>query len=688
MLFLNFNNNAMVSIKVSRNFKNQALRAILSILLFVIIYLMLFAVAIGIFIACGYIAFLLVTTKASFATLALGIGLVAVGVFVLYFMMKFMFTGNKSDYSHLTEISIEDEPELLQLIQELVSEVGTKFPKRIYVSPEVNASVFYDSSFWSMLLPIRKNLHIGLGLVNTTTVNELKGIVAHEFGHFSQKSMKVGSFVYNVNKIIHNILYDNDDYDQAMHNWASKSGYFVIMIWLATYYNKVVQFILKFVYKIVNINYLGLSREMEFHADAIAASIVGSQPMISAMLRLDLCSQSYDTVINYYNENFDNAVTTDNLFPQQLFAMKFIAETNKISLINNLPNITEEYSERFNKSKLVIKNQWDSHPSMEDRISEFKRLNVVEKKLDNRPANMLFRDIEAVQQKVSAKIFTNIPYTKKTVVQDLQPFSDDLQKKYAESKYPELFNSYYDNYNVTPFDFETFSDYKILPEAVLFSAETTELIYSMNAQLADSTTLKSIAENPYDLKTFDYDGQKYKVSEAALVSKKVADEVEKNKKILSKNDLNIYHSFLKKSEIQKSEEQYKILYRDYFKADKIWEKQIGLYTDIIEKFSFAYETTPFEQISLKLKTFYATEKEFKKELSNMLNDSFFKDAITETLQKDCSHYINNDFIYFSENAYIETEINSKNAAVSHYLYLLQQNYYLKKKQLLQFKASL
>jgi len=649
---------------------------------------MLFAVAIGIFIACGYIAFLLVTTKASFATFALGIGLVAVGVFVLYFMMKFMFTGNKSDYSHLTEISIEDEPELLQLIQELVSEVGTKFPKRIYVSPEVNASVFYDSSFWSMLLPIRKNLHIGLGLVNTTTVNELKGIVAHEFGHFSQKSMKVGSFVYNVNKIIHNILYDNDDYDQAMHNWASKSGYFVIMIWLATYYNKVVQFILKFIYKIVNINYLGLSREMEFHADAIAASIVGSQPMISAMLRLDLCSQSYDTVINYYNENFDNAVTTDNLFPQQLFAMKFIAETNKISLINNLPNITEEYSERFNKSKLVIKNQWDSHPSMEDRISEFKRLNVVEKKLDNRPANMLFRDIEAVQQKVSAKIFTNIPYTKKTVVQDLQPFSDDLQKKYAESKYPELFNSYYDNYNVTPFDFETFSDYKILPEAVLFSAETTELIYSMNAQLADSTTLKSIAENPYDLKTFDYDGQKYKVSEAALVSKKVADEVEKNKKILSKNDLNIYHSFLKKSEIQKSEEQYKILYRDYFKADKIWEKQIGLYTDIIEKFSFAYETTPFEQISLKLKTFYATEKEFKKELSNMLNDSFFKEAITETLQKDCSHYINNDFIYFSENAYIETEINSKNAAVSHYLYLLQQNYYLKKKQLLQFKASL
>ena len=37
-----------------------------------------------------------------------------------------------------------------------------------------------------MFLPVKKNLTMGLGLINSTTVSELKSILAHEFGHFSK----------------------------------------------------------------------------------------------------------------------------------------------------------------------------------------------------------------------------------------------------------------------------------------------------------------------------------------------------------------------------------------------------------------------------------------------------------------------------------------------------------------------
>jgi len=678
----------MVAIKVSSKFKSHATRAILSIVLFVAVYLLLFAVAIGVGCLCGYLALQLIILKFSFITAAIGIGLLAVGFFILYFMIKFVFTRNTSNYSHLTEIDIKDEHELHQMIQELVNEVGTRFPKRIFISPEVNASVFYDSNFWSMFLPIRKNLHIGLGLVNTMTVSELKGIVAHEFGHFSQKSMKVGSFVYNVNKVIHNILYDNESYNDALNSWAKSSNYFVIVIWIATYFNQFVQFILKLVYKVVNVNYLGLSREMEFHADAIAAHIVGSKPMITSMLRIDLSSKAHNTVMSYYDEHFEQAIVTENIFPQQLFALNFIAETNKIAIQNNLPNVTEEHSERFNKSKLVIKNQWDSHPSMNDRIAAFKNLDIPQKKPDYRPANVLFKNIDATQQKISQKIFALVPYTEKTTTKDLKPFSSDLEEKYLKAKYPDVFNSYYDNYNVTPFDLQASHNYQVLPEEVLFSAEITELVYGVNSQLNDSNILKSIAENPHDLKTFDYDGQKYKVSEAASVADKIIAETKKYKDALAQNDLDIYHSFLKKSEQKNLENQYKTYYENYFTADQMWESQIGAYSDMVNHFAFAYQTTPFDQINTKMKTFYFTEKGFKNALANMLNDPFFEDAITETIEKDCLHYLNNDFLYFSNNVYIDTEINSKNSAVEHYYYLLQHNYFLKKKQLLEFKAAL
>ena len=100
------------------------------------------------------------------------------------------------------------------------------------------------------------------------------------------------------------MLYDNDEYDKAIQDFGSKSGYFAILMWMPMLFNKGVQFVLKLVYKIVNVNYMGLSREMEFHADAIAAHVVGSKPMISSMLRMDIASQSFDTTLNFYSEKF------------------------------------------------------------------------------------------------------------------------------------------------------------------------------------------------------------------------------------------------------------------------------------------------------------------------------------------------------------------------------------------------
>jgi len=681
----------MVSIQVSKKFKSQATRAIFSIILFIAVYLLLFAAAIGIAIGCGYAALLMVSAKPSFATLALGISIIAVGVFILYFMVKFMFTKNKSDYSHLTEIDIDQQPELKKMIESLVTEVGTKFPKKIFLSPEVNASVFYDSSFWSMILPVRKNLHIGLGLVNTTTVNELKGVLAHEFGHFSQKSMKVGSYVYNVNKVIHNILYDNDDYNNAMNNWAGKSGYFIILIWIATYFNKAVQYILQLVYKVVNLSYLGLSREMEFHADAIAAHVVGSGPMISSMLRIDLASQSYDTVLNYYNDNFSNSIVTKNVFPQQLFALNFIAQTSKIAIIDNLPHITETHAERFNKSKLVIKNQWDSHPSMQERISEFKLLNIPEATPDNRPANVLFRNISTLQEQISEKLFVGIPYPKPTTSEGLETFSAYLEIKHETEKYPELFNSYYDSYNVKPFDVD--AERQVTGEtadiSTFFSDAVTEVIYSINSQKSDAHTLKAIADNPYGLKTFDYDGEKYKVSNAISIWEKVNLEIDENVLIIDRNDKKIFQAFLQKAQLHQLDEEYIRSYKDYFKADENWETQIKLYSDMLNDFSFAYETTPFEQINGKMKQFYATENLFRKALKEMLNDPFYEAAITQTIKENCLDYLEKeDLVYFANNNYIEGEIQNKNTAVNHFYHLLQHNYFLKKKKLLDFKASL
>jgi Zn-dependent protease with chaperone function len=682
----------MVSVKISPEFKSQAYKAIFAVVLFILVYLMLFALAIGLLAACLFGAVKVIALKFSGITLGLAIGLAAVGFFAIFFMIKFVFSKNSADYSHLTEIDIETEPELHAMIRELVDETGTKFPKRIYVSPEVNASVFYDSGFWSMFLPVKKNLHIGLGLVNTTTVSELKGILAHEFGHFSQRSMKVGSYVYNVNKVIHNILYDNDDYEENVRRWSSRSGYFVLLIGIAIAFNKMVQIILRLMYKVVNVSYLGLSRQMEFHADAIAANIVGSRPMVSSLLRMNLASESYNNVIEYYNARFDDALVAENIFPQHIYALQFIARNNQIEFVNDFPEVKPEFFGRFNKSKLVINNQWDSHPSEEERIAAYEKYNIVDRNPDYRPANMLFKNLEELQRRVTVKIFFGVNYAKPTSLASVQSFADYMQANYEANCLPKIFNSYYDRHNVTAFDLEkAAADAQTKPLFEnLFDNAKTELVYQALAQANDAATLISIAQNPLDLKTFDYDGQKYKLREAIALSESINKQAEANSREIVANDLDIFRFFYLQAKPSLQHHRLLELYQEYFKADSEYDKNIAIYGEMNDTFAFVYETTEFQIIPVELDKFKAIEIRFKQLLQELMLDPFYTDAVNDSAERRAKFekYLADKHAYFSNQQYIQHEIDFKNEVVGLYAQLLGNVYFLKKKKLLDFQATL
>ena len=332
----------MKEIKISPEFKTQTTKAVLAILLFITAYLLMLVLAAALTALCIYGGIMLIASHPMFFTLAIGIGLASLGILVLIFLLKFIFKSHKTDLSHLTEIKRSDEPKLFALIDEIVNEVETNFPKKVYLSTDVNAAVFYDSSFWSMFFPVKKNLQIGLGLVNTVTQSELKAILSHEFGHFSQKTMKVGSYVYNVNQVIFNLLLDNKSYDNMISKWANASGYFSIFVIIAIQIIEGVKWILRQIYGVVNKSYMALSREMEFHADEIAAHVTGYEPLKNALLRSSLADHSMSSVLSFYDRKIPENIKSENIYTEHLFVTNFFAKNNNIEITNNLPNISED----------------------------------------------------------------------------------------------------------------------------------------------------------------------------------------------------------------------------------------------------------------------------------------------------------------------------------------------------------
>jgi len=677
-------------VKISENFRKMAVRCVFAILLFLATYILLMILAIGFTALCGYCGFLLMISYPMWLTVILGAGLISLGILILIFLFKFIFTNYQTDRTHLYEITAEQQPGLFSLIGSIVNQTNTNFPKKVYLSAEVNAAVFYDSSFWSMFLPVKKNLQIGMGLLNCVTVSELEAILAHEFGHFSQRSMKLGSYVYNVNRVIHNMLFDNEAYENMLKSWASISSYISLFVTLAAAIIQGIQLILKKMYQIVNINYLALSREMEFHADAVAANVAGSQPLISSLMRLELADESLTTVFDYYNTKIATAEKTENFYPQQYFVLKFIAEKNALPVVEGLPQVSAEHFKRFKKSRLVLKDQWSSHPGTEERVAQIRLLNKPVKQLQPGIAVDLLLDKEHLQQQITDRLFRTITYPDTPEISDEQKFRDDFITEYEKRSYADLYNGYY--YSRDPLadkDEEAFA----LPcklsdcEATLFDNELLAMIASITAMTQDLLVLEQISEGSIKVKTFDYDGQKYTPPDCHLLMRQIRKELEFLSVQAAKRDEEIFEVFL---QLAREQGQLRVFKQHYYDYQLSVQNQVLLkvFDQLSNALYFIQVSTPFAEIRQNFLLVKKVEIQFRIDVSQLLSGQLYQEAVTTEIRERFERYLSKEWLYFTVNTYHQEELDLLFKTLMDFQYVLHNTNFRKKKALLDFQARL
>jgi len=676
-------------IKISPEFKTQTVKAIFSIILFVLTYLLILILAIGLTITCVYGGMMLIAIRPMFITLLLGIGLSSLGFLILFFLLKFVFKSNRVERSHLIEIKKIDEPQLFKLIDEIVKEVGTDFPKKVYLSTDVNAAVFYDSSFWSMFFPIKKNLQIGLGLVNTVSKSELKAILSHEFGHFSQKTMKVGSYVYNVNQIIFNLLFDNESYDNLMRKWANTSGYFSIFVIIAFNIIEGVKWVLKQIYGIVNKSYMSLSREMEFHADEIAANVTGYEPLKNSLLRLSLADHSYNNVLSFYENKIPENKKSENIFRDHLFVTRFLAKESNIEFINNLPQISEKELNKFNKSKLVIKDQWASHPTTMDRIEILEKTGLSAKYIDYESANLLFSDIQRTQIELTNQVFKDVDYPGECSTITFEEFQAAYKDDFLKNTFSKVYNGYYDNKNPLFFNIENIepsSDTTKLEE--LFSDIKVEIVYSAVSLENDIELIKQIFEKTFDIKTFEYDGIKYYRKDCKSLLLQLETEFANLNRIIRSNDIEIYKYFKSlelKSNLKPSLDN---LLTKYFNYGKEFETKYDVYIQLINKLQFVNHTTPFEQIRSNFDEIKPLEEQLKRGINELLDRQIYQSELTSEIKENFKLYLARTWQYFGMKKYFDDNLEILFTALNNYAFLLSRGYFLTKKNLLKYQVGL
>lgn len=671
---------------ISKEYKKQVTNSILFIILFFLVYLLLIFLSLVLVAAIGFLVYAIISNlKFNYLVILVCGGLIGMAVFILIFLIKFIFNFQKNDTSAYIEIKRNTEPELFKLIDDVVNEVGTEQPKKVFLSNDVNAFVNYNSTFWSMFLPVKKNLTIGMGLINTTTVSELKAILAHEFGHFSQKSMKVGSYVNQANKMIYDMLYNNKDLTDYMDKFASAHAIIAIFTKFAVWFIMGIQWILAKFYDFLYLKHMSLSRQMEFNADAIATYVVGSDVKSASLLRLDLSDAALGNSLNFYLDKNINA-DTKNIYQNQTTLLHYLSKENNHKVKNDLPYINENELDRYNKSKLQIEDQWASHPTTKQRITAIKKLNIPSENIDSRLAKNIVKHFNQYAEKFTDKLFEYNMLTHTGNYLTEQEFEEKYKNLLTEKSFPKIFNSYYDVKNPICEDFDKIKSELLHSEKLniskneLFDDEKVSLIFEKNALDSDSKVIEMIQKKTYKLKTFDYDGVKYTQKQAPKAQKILSDRMVIIDNEIKKNDDQIF-KFIYQNATTEQKLKFSELVENFTKADKEFDDYFNAFQAFVPYLDFMSQRMEITDIMRNRNILLTKENIFKGKIKELIASHFGKYMQPEDKQI-LDEYVDTDHLYFEHNTYNNDEINRLNAALGKYQEVLSNGYFKMKKEVL------
>jgi Zn-dependent protease with chaperone function len=401
-------------------YKRQAWLAVGSLALFVALY---FALA-GWF---GWTAWRLISSGLAGSEDAIVHFLVGgCSAFLCVFMLKALLFMERGGASSHVELRPEEQPKLFAFLYRLADEAGAPRPHRVYLSARVNAAVFYDLSVLNLLFPSRKNLEIGLPLVNILTLSEFKAVLAHEFGHFAQRSMAIGSWVYIAQQIASHIITKRDALDKLLRVLSKFDLRIAWIGWLLSLIVWSIRSLLDTLFRLVVLAQRALSRQMEFQADLVAVSLTGSDELVHALHKLQAADEAWERTLAFANSEFQQGRSVQDLFSIQTQVLERVTQILNDPCYGKVPPCSSDSPEQhrvFVSGFAQPPQMWSTHPANSDREENAKRLYLPAPH-DARSAWVLFDEAAALRQRLTSDFFHGAQLEPVALEQSLRTLAD------------------------------------------------------------------------------------------------------------------------------------------------------------------------------------------------------------------------------------------------------------------------
>ncbi|WP_312316171.1 M48 family metallopeptidase [Stenotrophomonas sp.] len=358
-------------------------------------------------------------------------------LFLAVFMAKGLIFLKRGKASEDLELKPADQPELFAFLHRLADEAGAPRPKRVYLSPRVNAGVFYDLSLVNLLFPSRKNLDIGLALVNALNLTEFKAVLGHEFGHFAQRTMAVGRWVYVAHQIATQLVARRDALDTFLAG-LSRTDFRVAWVgWTLSLIIWAIRSLVDTAFSVVSLSERALSREMEYQADLVAASLAGSDALVHALHKLGAADVAWDKALDFASRQYAAGHPVADLFAVQTRMLANLRRVSPDPMFADPPQLPEHERELhrvFRSDGVRVPQMWSTHPANADRENNLKR-RYVAAVIDERPAMLLFRDADGLKQKITRDMLREAPPAFADAAETLSRLDAEFEVRAMQQRY-------------------------------------------------------------------------------------------------------------------------------------------------------------------------------------------------------------------------------------------------------------
>ena len=287
------------------------------------------------------------------------------------------------------------------------------------------------------------------------------------------------------------------------------------------------------------------------------------------------------------------------------------------------------------------------------------------------------------------ELFSRIDYKEEVVFLSFEDFKKEVTEYDVKNSYPEVYNGYYDNIHILPFnpdEVRCTGRHDILES--LLGNDKAEMAYGYMALENDIRILKSIAGKESDVKTFDYAGQKYKSRDAGLLVSRLEKELENLRSVIVQNEINVYCYFYKLARKNGLEQVLTDKYIRLFEEEEAYSFRIKYHEIIMKALDFLNIALPFEKIRQNFGNVSVLETELKNEINKMLGNESLKSELSEMSKNNYEKYVSCNLEYFHGISYDDENLHLLFSVLNDFQYLAQRSYFLNKSDLLSFQSQL